>query len=249
MSLDEPDLVGLDDNGLDGHVAVNIGRQSQLDGRGKAVGVFDGEAVVFDEKFDVVVLDCVEGLIAAGNFDGRGLRGERVQGSVVETDKLYRNILELLGRDFLDIDKNLCHGIAGCHELRELIGDERYGIRLAHLDAVDEHGICRNIDNAGECVTCSRNNEDFVQELRRLNDDITRSRVECDIVLDGDTAFDSCIDCDVDEEILLVGFDVVDGRKVRGDEIFCIQVDALGTEFRVMHIDDHGGLLLRLQAD
>ena len=219
MSLDELNLVRFDKNRLDGHVAVDVGREVQLDGRCEAVGVFDGETVVFHEQLDVVTVDGLDDFVSTCNLYGRTLRGERVQCSVIETDKLDGNIPEILGLDFLNIDKNFCHGIAGCHKRRESFGHKRDGICLAILDAVDEQGVRRNVDDAGERISCAGDLECFLEELWRLYDDVAGGWAEVYVILDGDVSLDTRIDGDVNEKVLVVGFYVVDRRKVRGYKV------------------------------
>ena len=249
MGLDELNLVGLDKNGLNGHAAVDIWRQVQFYSRGKAVGIFNGEAVVFNEKFNIVVLDGFDDLVAAGDFYRGLLRRKRIQCTVIETDKLDGDVLEFLGLDFLDIDKNFGHGIAWRYKWRQEFCHEFDGVSLAFLDAIDKGGICRNVDDASEGVTGARNQEVLLRELGLLDNDIARGGIKVHVALDGDAAFDSRIDGDIDKEVLVVRFDVVDGGKVWGDEVLGIQVDALGAEFGVVHVHDHGRLFLRLQAD
>ena len=98
--LDKLDFVGLHKNGLDGHAAVDVGWQVQLDSWCKAVGIFDSKAIVFDEKFNIVVLNGFDDFFTTGDFYSRVLRGKRIQSAVIETDKVDGNVLEFFGLDF-----------------------------------------------------------------------------------------------------------------------------------------------------
>ncbi len=246
----EFDLVRLDLYGLDGHVAVHVRGQVELDCRRKAVYVFNGESVVFNEQCNIVVADRFQQFGSTGDFDGDIAWGKRILRVIVIADELDRDMLEFLCVDFLDIHENFRDGIAWCHESRKVVEIQGNGICLACLECVKKHGVRWNIDDSRESVSRSGNCQVVLQELWLLGKQVARCGGEGDVAFDRNVPFDSGVNGNIDKEVLVVQFYIVDSGKVRSDEILGIEMVSFGTEFCILQVDDHGyRLSLRLQAN